>query len=233
MNYFYAPGILDGDFSLDEENVKHCVKVLRKREGDHIHLMDGQGKSYKALITFIDKRNCEFEVVDTTEHNSYRNYYLHVLIAPTKNTARLEWFIEKATEIGVDEITPILCENSERNKLKLDRLERILIGAAKQSFSFYLPKLNDAIALKDVDSSVFETQSIVGWCEGNPEHISKVYKTREDVNCIIGPEGDFTLEEIDFLKSKKVNVVSLGDSRLRTETAGIEFVSNIKLLNAL
>lgn len=234
MNYFYAPNLASGETILDAENSRHAIKVMRKRIGDSIHLMDGQGGAYEARIVNDDSKACEVEVLQKEEKSSYRNYHIHILIAPTKNNSRLEWFLEKATEIGIDEITPILCANSERTKLKTDRLEKILIGAMKQSKNFYKPHLNELSSLKEMlEVLPKDVIKIAGYCEGELKHISKVYSKGMDVVVFVGPEGDFSEDEVELMKSYDVKPTSLGDSRLRTETAGLEFCSNIKLLNAI
>lgn len=235
MNYFYAPSIESETNVLDRENSKHCIKVMRKRHGDIIHLIDGKGGVYEAKITDDDIHSCSYEIISKDERLTGRPYKLHILIAPTKNNSRLEWFLEKATEIGVDEITPIICENSEREKLNMDRLEKILVGAMKQSLGVFLPILNSPIQLKALfeDGKRLQGQLLAGYCEGERKHLSESYIKGENVCVFIGPEGDFSTNEIALFIENNVQSISLGASRLRTETAGVEVCSNIKLLNVI
>ena len=224
MYLFYTPDIETSCF-LSEEESAHCVRVLRYDRGDEILLTDGRGTTYHARITNPHPRHCEFEILSQEKQEKTHNIYLHVAIAPTKNIERLEWMVEKCTEIGVDEITPLLCRFSERKNLRNDRLEKIILSAAKQSLTPYLPKLNE---LTDFGTLIQE----YGGNEDIDKYIAHCYKDEKrelkdalrkgrDVLILIGPEGDFSEEEITFALNNGFKAISLGKERLRTETAAL------------
>ena len=216
---------------LSKEESKHATKVLRKKEGDILNFTDGKGGFYKAEITVADTKKCRLQIISSEQKPKQHNYHLHIAIAPTKNMDRYEWFLEKATEIGVDEITPIICDHSERKFLKTERCNRILLSAIKQSSKFHLPKLNEAISLKEFVKQDFEGNKYIAHCEDiNKTELRKEEKANK-TTVLIGPEGDFSSSEITIALKNQFKAVSLGTSRLRTETAGIVAVHTINIKN--
>jgi 16S rRNA (uracil1498-N3)-methyltransferase len=233
MHLFYAPVVNPGQNILGEQESWHCTRVLRLTEGGIIHLTDGKGNLYECAIELASPKNCVVKVISIHKEYMKRKEYLHVGIAPTKNMDRFEWFLEKATEIGIDEITPLFSAHSERIRIKTDRLQKILIAAMKQSLKAYLPKLNEAESLKSVLTRDFAGQKFIGYCEtGEEEELQKVYQKGSDALILIGPEGDFSSEEILQAEKNGFIPISLGKSRLRTETAGIVACHTITLLNS-
>jgi len=230
MQLFYLENP-EKDIILSAEESKHATKVLRKKEGDILNFTDGKGAFYKAEITVADTRKCRLKVVSTEQKPKQHKYHLHIAIAPTKNMDRYEWFLEKATEIGIDEITPIICEHSERKVLKTERCNRILLSAMKQSLKFHLPKLNEAIILKDFLKQDFEGAKYIAHCEDGEKKELKIVNKTEKYLILIGPEGDFSASEIEIALQNQFKSVSLGASRLRTETAGIVAVHTINIKN--
>jgi len=219
MAIFYQENI--DDLKLSETEAHHAVKVLRKKAGDEIQLVNGKGLLVNAEITIADKKSCEYKIIQSTQFEEPRPN-VHIAIAPTKNMDRYEWFAEKAVEIGVSEITPILTENSERKKLKLDRLQNILVSGMKQSKNYFLPKLNELTAFSDFMKPVKETQKYIAHCETEEnQHLIKRLNTNNDILVMIGPEGDFSSNEIQLAIKAGFKECSLGASRLRTETAGV------------
>jgi len=216
---------------LSVEESKHATKVLRKKEGDILNFTDGKGGFYKAEITIADSRKCRLQVVSSEQKEKQHNYHLHIAIAPTKNMDRFEWFLEKATEIGIDEITPIICNRSERKVIKTERGNRILLSAMKQSLKFHLPKLNEAINLNDFLKQDFEDTKYIAHCEDDKKNELKRITKTEKALILIGPEGDFSQKEIDLALQNQFKAVSLGTSRLRTETAGIIATHTINIKN--
>lgn len=217
MQLFYCPELTEGVLHLNNEESKHCVKVLRKREGDSIHLIDGVGTFYEAKITLASQKKVLFTLIKQWDELSH-SYYLHIAIAPTKNNDRFEWFLEKATEIGVDEITPIICEHSERKIIKTERMQKIILSATKQSLKAKLPVLNPVISFKEFIAS--KKNGFIAHCEdGSKKSLQTVVS--DNMLILIGPEGDFSSKEIKSAKDHKFTPISLGNSRLRTETAGI------------
>ena len=220
MQLFYIQNP-ESEIILSAEESKHATKVLRKKEGDILNFTDGKGGFYKAKITVADTRKCRLEIISSEQKEKQHNYHLHIAIAPTKNMDRFEWFLEKATEIGIDEITPIICHHSERKAIKTERCNRILLSAMKQSLKFHLPKLNEAISLNDFIKQDFEGTKYIAHCEeGNKTELKEKKKEKRTL-MLIGPEGDFSPTEIEMVLQYQFKAVSLGTSRLRTETAGI------------
>ena len=219
MQLFYLPGISGNDCLLSNEESWHCVKVLRLREGDPIDLTDGLGWWYKGKMERIHPKECVVEITDRSyQPKNFRN--LHMAIAPTKNIDRFEWFLEKATEIGIDEITPLICEHSERETVKMPRLEKVLISAMKQSLKPWVPKLNEPVKFKEFVISPIIGMKLMAYCEtGSESALHRVYNPGSDGTILIGPEGDFSKKEIELAMKNGFIPVSLGDSRLRTETA--------------
>ena len=221
----------ESEIVLSKEESKHATKVLRKKEGDILNFTDGKGGFYKAEITVADTKKCRLQIISSKQKPKQHNYHFHIAIAPTKNMDRYEWFLEKATEIGIDEITPIICDHSERKVLKTERCNRILLAAMKQSLKFHLPKLNETITLKDFLKQDFEGNKYIAHCEdGEKTELRKEEKTEKTL-ILIGPEGDFSPTEVELALENQFKTVSLGGSRLRTETAGIVAVHTINMKN--
>lgn len=233
MNYFYVDKIEEPSITLNESDSKHCVQVLRKKVGDQIAVLDGKGKLFYADITKADKKACRASIIEIKEFSRNRDYTLHIAIAPTKNINRFEWFLEKACELGIDEITPIICHNSERKNLREERLNKILISAMKQSGNKFLPRLNPIRKWGDflMRSKNDNGTKLIAYVREKSNTITKNYKASDDVTIIIGPEGGFTEAEIEEANRHGYKEVSLGGSRLRTETAGIFACSVIKTIN--
>ena len=216
---------------MDPGESRHCVKVLRKAAGDEIHIVDGLGGLYRAKITSPDPRQCAFEVLEKSQSTG-RSYHVHIAIAPTKNIDRLEWFVEKATEIGIDEISFPICQNSERKVVKTDRLEKKAIAAMKQSLKAELPKINPVSSLGDVIQRVKADHTFIAQVDtGNPKLIDSIVTPGANSCVLIGPEGDFSKEELQLASIHGWTKVSLGPSRLRTETAGLAACHILNLIN--
>jgi len=209
------------EFTLSSEESKHICKVLRKKEGDTLNFTDGKGNLLIVEITTADSRKTRVSIVKKQQKEKQHNYHLHIAIAPTKNMDRFEWFLEKATEIGIDEITPIICSHSERKVIKTERCNRILLSAMKQSLKFHVPKLNEAISLNDFLKQNFNGTKYKAHCKDREKKELKTVNKTEKYLILIGPEGDFSQKEIDLALQNQFKPVSLGESRLRTETAGI------------
>ncbi len=233
MQLFYCPDINPNQiYTLGKEESQHCVKVLRLKENDTLYVTDGQGNLYKAEIVEAMPRSCSVRIIETQAEYGKRDYYLHVAIAPTKNIARIEWFLEKATEMGIDEITPIICDNSEREIVKNERLKKIIVSAMKQSLKAYLPKLNEAIPIKQLIQNAKKEKKLICYCQDDDrKKIQDIYKPKESVLIIIGPEGDFSEKEVQEAINNKFQKITLGKERLRTETAGLYAVQSIHFLN--
>ena len=232
MQLFYVPDISGNEVFLNEAESKHAIKVLRLSNGNTIQLVDGKGGFYKAEISDANPKKCRLTITETQTDLGKKDFRLHIAIAPTKNIDRFEWFLEKATEIGIDEITILLTEHSERETVKTERLKKILISAMKQSVKFYLPVLNETTRFYDLISNTTCKHKFIAHCnEGKKNHLKNTVKKGEDVLVLIGPEGDFSTGEIKFAKEHGFQEISLGNSRLRTETAGVVACNIVNLAN--
>ncbi|WP_163323600.1 16S rRNA (uracil(1498)-N(3))-methyltransferase [Draconibacterium mangrovi] len=232
MQLFYVPTISGAEVILDETESKHAVRVLRLKEGDEIELVDGKGGFYRARITDANPKKCQLSIIESQTEFGKKDFHLHIAIAPTKNIDRTEWFLEKCTEIGIDEVTPLLTEHSERKVIKPERLEKILVSAMKQSVKAYLPKLNELTKLSDLLTQATETKKFIAHCnEGEKPHLKNVVKPGEEVLILIGPEGDFSPEEVELALENGFEAISLGNARLRTETAGVVACHIVNLAN--
>lgn len=223
MQLFFNPDIdeLTQEIVFTSDESKHIIKVLRKSEGDDLQITNGKGGLFKAEITMANIKNCVAKIV-SKEFQEKKNYQLHMAVAPTKMNDRYEWFLEKATEIGVDKITPIICQHSERKVVKIERFEKILQSAMKQSLHTYLPQLNDAIPFNDFIKQEFDGQKYIAHCEDtNRKSLKNSLSAGQDVTILIGPEGDFSSTEIEMAIKNGFMPVTFGDTRLRTETAAI------------
>ncbi|MHA7831011.1 MAG: 16S rRNA (uracil(1498)-N(3))-methyltransferase [Flagellimonas sp.] len=219
-------------FTFPPDESKHIVRVLRKSEGDTVHITNGKGYLFEAEILEADQKKCRARI--TSQRKSIpKRYKLHMVVAPTKMNDRYEWFLEKATEIGVDEITPIICDHSERKTIKLERMERVLQAAMKQSLQTVLPQINPPISCK----AFLEQDNTVGYrfiahCQnGDKMELKRRVIADNDATILIGPEGDFSKEEIDLAKEKGYVPISLGRNRLRTETAAIVACTTVAIIN--
>jgi 16S rRNA (uracil1498-N3)-methyltransferase len=231
LNLFYQPRLPDGVNYLDAEESRHTVRVLRMQEGDQLSLTDGKGCFYSAKITNPDSKKCEFEILNK-EEVSKKKFHVHVAIAPTKNADRIEWFVEKATEIGVDEISFITCKNSERKLLNLERIEKVAISAMKQSQQAWLPRIHEMIPFKEILKVSAEQKFIAHVDASNPKQLHSVAAQGKKYLVLIGPEGDFSNEELLSASEHNLEKVSLGANRLRTETAGIVAAQIFGLINS-
>jgi 16S rRNA (uracil1498-N3)-methyltransferase len=231
VNLFYQPLIPKGIFHLDPEESRHCIKVLRKNEGDEIRITDGLGHFYDAVITKADFRECGFTVAKTTAENP-KNFSIHIAIAPTKNADRLEWFVEKATELGIDKITILDTKHTERTFLKKDRLQKVAISAMKQSLKATLPVIEALTPIEDFIRKSTEDERYIAYVDfENPHHLQKAASRSKQYLILIGPEGDFSTEEVSAAMQAGFVKVSLGNSRLRTETAGLAACHILNLIN--
>ncbi|MCR8668206.1 16S rRNA (uracil(1498)-N(3))-methyltransferase [Aestuariibaculum sp. M13] len=233
MQLFYNPDITENtaQFSFDKEESKHIVKVLRKSIGDTLHITNGNGWLFTAEITVADIKNCLVKITSKTLQPK-RNCHLHLAVAPTKMNDRYEWFLEKATEIGIESVTPVFCDHSERKVIKADRFEKILQSATKQSLNCYMPKLNEAISFKEFISQNFEGDLFIAHCEEtDKKSLKQELKSNTNVTILIGPEGDFSTKEIELAIANKFIPVTLGETRLRTETAAIVACHSVAFVN--
>ena len=219
----------ENEIILSKQESKHVTKVLRKKSGDILNFTDGKGGLYKAEITLADTTNCRLKILSSKQKTKQHTYHLHIAIAPTKNIDRFEFFLEKATEIGIDEITPIICQHSERKVMKTERCKRILLSAMKQSLKFHLPKINEAIPLKDFLKQDFEGNKYIAHCKESKKVELKNEMKENKTLILIGPEGDFSPLEIEMALQNQYKAVNLGNTRLRTETAALVAVHSIYL----
>lgn len=232
MHLFYTPDIDGMFYTLNPEESKHCVRVLRLAEGEEVSLVDGRGNWYNGVVALADAKGCRVECLEKIENYGRRNFHLHLAVAPTKNIDRIEWMLEKCTEMGVDEITMLNTNHSERKVVKDERLEKVVVAAMKQSLKAYLPKLNPMTDFKSFVVSCRETQKFIAHCnEGEKQRLDKLYRPGCDVVVLIGPEGDFSEEEVKIAREAGFVAITLGESRLRTETAGIVACHSIDFIN--
>ncbi len=234
MQLFYNPGLDHSvsQFSFGTEESKHIVKVLRKKEGDELHITNGKGVLFKAEILEANPKRCKMALT-SSQKKIQKMHWLHLAVAPTKMNDRFEWFLEKATEIGVNEITPIICDRSERKVIKAERLEKVIQSAMKQSFRTYLPKLNPAVTYKDFLAQEHKGLLFIAHCVDEDKlELKRRVAADKDVTILIGPEGDFSPAEIDQSYEKGFLPVSLGEARLRTETAAIVACTVVAMINS-
>ena len=233
MQLFYSPNISERDttFNFDKDESRHIVKVLRKKIDDSLQITNGKGWLFEAKITAASPKKVTVAVLSATSKPK-RNFNLHLAVAPTKMNDRYEWFLEKATEIGIEEITPIICDHSERKVIKIERYEKIMQAAMKQSLHYFMPKLNAAISFSEFIEQNFSEQKFIAHCE---EVNKKSLKSQLDVNSdcliLIGPEGDFSVKEIEIALRHNFIPVTLGETRLRTETAAVVACHSVAFIN--
>ena len=233
MHVFYTPDIASSEYILNEEESRHCMKVLRLVIGDVVHLIDGRGGLYEAEIISESKRNVTLRILKTTQEYQKRNHSLHIAVAPTKNIDRLEWFLEKATEIGIDQITPLICDRSERKIVKEDRLNKVITSAVKQSLQAYHPILNEAVSFASFIGRQSADYKMIAHCiDDEPRRfISQISSPGKSYLVLIGPEGDFTPGEILLALQNDFKPLTLGNTRLRTETAALAACFEVNYLN--
>ena len=236
MQLFYAPEISLPRYTLPEEESKHCVRVLRMTVGDELHLTDGKGNMYRCKVVSDNVKRCEVEVVETCPEYERMSYGLTMCVAPTKNIDRFEWFLEKATEIGISEVYPLECDHSERRQIKLEREEKVITAAVKQSLKAYHPVLHDLTSVRDIIAMDFEGEKYIAHCDssfGERPYLGNLVKKGANTLILIGPEGDFSKEEINFALQNGFKAISLGRERLRTETAAVVATTVVATINKL
>jgi 16S rRNA (uracil1498-N3)-methyltransferase len=233
MQIFYAPDITSNTYTLDPNESKHLIRVLRMAKGAHVRLIDGKGNLYEGIINVPDQTSCIIEITGKTADFEKRNYRVHIAISPLKNPERFEWLIEKIVEIGVDEITPVICRNTEKPGIKSVRINNIIISAMKQSLKAFKPVLNEPCSFRDFICTDPLGIRMIAHCNDSiaRDRLSDVYLKNENAVIMIGPEGDFDTEEINSAIGKGFRSIHLGQSRLRTETAGVAACHSIYFIN--
>lgn len=230
---FFSPDIRLNSL-LPEKESQHCVKVLRMREGDNLTVTDGKGFFYECTLLQANPKQCIVSIQNSIDKQKGWNYSLRIAFAPTKQMERNEWFVEKAVEIGIDTITPVLCRYSERKEIKTERLDKIAVSAMKQSQKAYLPEIERMTAFKDIIAQPFNGKKFIAHCYDLPrEPLAQLYQKGEDALILIGPEGDFSREEVETAIATGYQSVTLSESRLRTETACLVAIHTIHVINKL
>ena len=234
MQLFYAPDITLPLYTLGEEESKHCVRVLRLGEGDRLHLTDGRGDMHLCEVVEAHPKRCTVRVISTEHEFEKMPYRLTMAVAPTKNIERFEWFLEKATEVGVSEFIPLETAHSERRTIKLEREQKVVTSAVKQSLKAYHPELNDMTEFRKVIDMPFEGRRFIAHCGEAVKgkvYLPKAIAAGESVMILIGPEGDFSPEEIRLAAEASFEEITLGTMRLRTETAAVVAVTMVSVVN--
>jgi 16S rRNA (uracil1498-N3)-methyltransferase len=232
MHLFYTPDISSEYYSLNEEESKHCIRVLRLQSADEVFLIDGRGGFYTAQILDPHPKKTLLKITGIQKEFGKRNHYLHIAVAPTKNIERTEWFIEKATEIGIDEISLIISERSERKDVKPERLNKVITSAVKQSIKAYHPILNEPVSFKKFIQQDHPHSKFIAHCmDDHKISLKDQMELHSRYLVMIGPEGDFTAMEVAQALEAGFRPITLGDSRLRTETAALEACFEINFLN--
>ena len=224
MQLFYAPEITLPRYTLSEEESKHCVRVLRMRPEDELHITDGRGNMYRCKVGDDNVKRCVVEVVETMANYEPLSYGLAMAVAPTKNIARYEWFLETATEVGITEIYPIECDHSERRQIKAEREEKVITAAVKQSLTAYHPTLRPLTRISEVVTMPFDGNKFIAHCNdsiGEREYLGRLIEKGGKNLILIGPEGDFSEDEITFALENGFKAITLVKERLRTETAAL------------
>ena len=234
MNLFYNKNIIEPTTILPEEESKHIIRVLRKSVGDIIFFTDGIGAIYKCEIVDTNPKKCSINIIEKNMGDDYRNYKLHIAIAPTKNINRFEWFLEKSTEIGIDNITPLICYNSERREIKTTRLQKVITSAMKQSLKSFRPVLTEKESFNSIINTPFDGEKYIAYIDNEVTlELSKAYLPNKNALILIGPEGDFSHQEVEKAIAMGFLPVKLGKSRLRTETAGIVACHTVAVINQM
>ncbi|MFN8258664.1 MAG: 16S rRNA (uracil(1498)-N(3))-methyltransferase [Bacteroidales bacterium] len=232
MHIFYTPGLISNEYCLNEEESRHCIRVLRLKENDIVYLADGMGTFCEARIVEANPKKCKVIVYQTIKDYNKRNYHLTMAVAPTKQIDRFEWFLEKATEIGVDRVIPFYSHQSERKVTKTERLNKIIESAMKQSKSAYHPQLDEICSFDELMRLNFDSKKFIAHCFDNEKQsLKNLLKKGENVVILIGPEGDFTEGEVFKAKDKGFVDITLGNNRLRTETAALVACHTVALFN--
>lgn len=233
MSLFYHPSVPDqGFFTFDASESKHLLKVLRNRTGDEISVTSGKGVIFKCVLHDENLTGCSLEVVSSSPGFDRRSYSLHIAVSLIKNPSRFEWFLEKATEIGIEEITPVICKRTERQQFKAERYRNLLISAIKQSGRSVLPALHQPVSFNALVAGAKQVQKYIAWCDDDPKPLLKnLIQPGVDTLVLIGPEGDFSEEEVLAASEKGFQPVSLGDARLRTETAALSACFTFNMIN--
>ena len=236
MQLFYAPDITPPLYTLGDEESKHCVRVLRLGVGDKLHITDGRGNLHPCQIVEAHQHHCTVKIESTQSEYDKMPYSLTMAVAPTKNIERYEWFLEKATEVGVTRFVPIECEHSERRIIKHDREMRVITSAVKQSLKAYHPELDELTPLRKLIQTPFDGQKFIAHCANagkEKSYLPSVIKKAENILILIGPEGDFSPEEINFALENGFEPITLGNQRLRTETAALTATIMTAVVNSL
>ena len=230
---FYSPDILINS-QLPEIESHHCVKVLRMRNGDLLTVTDGKGHFYQCTLIDANPKHSTVSIINKIDVNQPRNFILHVAFAPTKQMDRNEWFVEKETEIGIDRLTPIISNYSERKEIKFERLIKTAISAMKQSQQPFLPQIDETVSFNNFIKLPFNGNKYIAHCYETPKTpLTQIYKKGENALILIGPEGDFSEEEVESAINSGFRPISLGESRLRTETASLVATHTIHVINSL
>lgn len=234
MIRFYAPDI-STEPVLPETESGHAIRVLRHREGDEVEIVDGKGRLYRCRIVSAHPKHTAVAVMNTVELPKVWKPAIILAVAPTKNIDRMEWLVEKLMEIGIDRIVPLRCERSERRDIKCERLEKIAVSAMKQSLKAVMPQIDPVTPLHRFLEETSEAQKFVAWCDDTSDRrlLAKAYEAGADATILIGPEGDFTAGEVDAALAAGYLPVTLGDNRLRTETAALVAVDTVHIINQL
>ena len=233
MHRFYISEVSGDICKLSEEESKHCVRVLRLQENDSVGILNGKGKRFSAIIENANPKTCLLKITGYQEE-APPVWELHVAVAPTKNMVRMEWLIEKLTEIGITKFIPVECHNSERTLLKTERLKKIAVEAMKQSGNLYLPEIGELIPLENLldEYSSFPGQKFIPHCNASERKtLSSIYQKGQNALVLIGPEGDFTEEEVNLAINAGFIPVTLNENTLRTETAALVVAAALKMLN--
>ena len=232
MYLFYSATIAGNFHILSPEESKHCIKVLRLKKGDKVHITDGLGNLFETLIVDDNYNRCTLKITNIISEFGKRNFNLHIAVAPTKNINRFEWFLEKTTEIGIDTITPLICEHSERRSLQRERQNKVITAAMKQSLKTYHPKLTEMIGFQKFILQDFHAEKFIAYCSDNCRNsLKEEYNPGNNALVLIGPEGDFSLNEVQAAINRGFKPVSLGPARLRTETAALVACITLNLIN--
>lgn len=233
MQLFYNSEVTENDsiFNFNKDESRHIAKVLRKKVGDTLHLTNGKGWLLESELITAEQKECSAKII-SKKHHKKRDYNLHIAVAPTKMNDRFEWFLEKATEIGIDTITPIICHHSERKIIKAERFEKIIQSAMKQSLQFYLPKLQPLTTFKDFINQNILGQKFIAHCEDtNRKSLKSQIQPNTNITILIGPEGDFSTNEIQAAITANYAPTLLGNTRLRTETAAVVACNTASFIN--
>ena len=232
MHRFFAPDI-EATLQLPEEESAHAVRVLRMSEGDELEVVDGKGGLFRCRITMAHSKHCAVEIVGSEHEVPHWGHRIVLAVAPTKNLDRMEWLVEKVTEMGIDRIIPLRCRYSERKELKTARLQKILVSAMKQSLKATLPQLDEMTPISSVLDAPFDGDKFIAYCDRNIERKTLVreYRPGRNVLILIGPEGDFSQQEVEHAIARGFVPVTLGESRFRTESAAVFACNAIHVIN--